>query len=494
MLAAAAFAVIHYLPAPAPLMTPAGPVSLSAAGKDCLGLLTAAVILWVFEALDFSMTALIMLALMPVLGISDGLPILRDGEIATAAGLRDGFYEIVRVSFGHRLLLFFVGVFILSGAISRSGLARRLVLLILKLTGGAPGRIVLGAMVAGCLMAMWITAVAAAAVMAVIAAQILEGRRAEPGKSNFGRALMIACCWGPLIGGVGTPAGAAPNPIAIAYLRDMAGYTLTFTQWMSFGVPICLVLIPAGWLILCMVFPMRGERRETDGLDPDRELSAMGRLSPRELATLVVFALMAGLWMSAAAIERATAGAVLLPMEWVALMGGLALCFPGVGVLSWEEAMKAIPWNAVLLMMASIGLGQMMFETGAARWLSWIMLGEVGSLGPLTRIAAVVAAMLVVKVFLASNAVTGTVMIPLFISLALDLGLGVWALTAPAAFSASLGLIMITESPTNVIPYQYGYFTMRDFMKSGLLMSIVIIAALTAVIAAVGAVTGLYQF
>jgi sodium-dependent dicarboxylate transporter 2/3/5 len=180
-------------------------------------------------------------------------------------------------------------------------------------------------------------------------------------------------------------------------------------------------------------------------------------------------------------------------MEWVALLGGVLLCLPAVEVLEWPEAVRVIPWNAIVLMMASLGLGQMMYETGAARWLAWEVLGGVGALGPVVRIAVVVAAMLIIKIFLASNAVTGTVMIPLFITLAQDLGLDVWSLVAPAALSASLGLVMITESPTNVIPYNHGYFTMRDFIKSGLIMSVIVVAVLTAVIVVVGSLTGMYR-
>ena len=36
---------------------------------------------------------------------------------------------------------------------------------------------------------------------------------------------MIACAWGPIVGGIGTPAGAGPNQLAIGFISEMAKHT-----------------------------------------------------------------------------------------------------------------------------------------------------------------------------------------------------------------------------------------------------------------------------
>jgi len=36
-----------------------------------------------------------------------------------------------------------------------------------------------------------------------------------------------------------------------------------------------------------------------------------------------------------------------------------------------------------------------------------------------------------------------------------------------------MGLVMVTTSPTNMIPYTAGYFTMRDFARAGIVMTFV---------------------
>lgn len=488
------FVVIYYVPEPSPIETSGGEVVLTHTGKVCMGILIAAVVLWLTEAMPFAMTSLLLLIIMPFFKITDGLSALKNGEIISVEGFRQGFYELIALSFGNRILFFFLGVFLLSAGFSQSGLGKRVVLWILHLAAGSPGKVVFGVLLAGTLISMWVTDMAAAAIMATLGVEISRRFGLKPLESNFGKAIMIACCWGALFGGIATPAGCGPNPIAIAFLKDMAGYTLTFSGWMTLGLPASLLLVPLGWFILLRLFPLEVKRLGTDGSQIKKELQELGSPSRAECWTIIIFGLVILLWVSSSWLKSLSGGRVDLPMEWVALFGGLMLMFPGIEVMTMDEAEKSIPWNAILLVMASMGLGLMMYETGAARWMAWVLMGRLGDVNPVVRIGLVVAALLIIKVFLASNTVTGIIIIPLLISLAQDLNLNPWLLVAPAAFSASLGLVLITQTPTNVIPYSAGFFTVREFLKSGILMSVVIVILLTAVIAIIGPLTGMYEF
>ena len=98
------------------------------------------------------------------------------------------------------------------------------------------------------------------------------------------------------------------------------------------------------------------------------------------------------------------------------------------------------------------------------------------------------------KLFLASNTVTGIIITPILISLALSFRIHPWILVAPAAFASSLGIILITQTPTNIIPYTSGYFSLVDFAKAGILMSAIIAILITAVIAIIGPLTGIYTY
>jgi sodium-dependent dicarboxylate transporter 2/3/5 len=70
--------------------------------------------------------------------------------------------------------------------------------------------------------------------------------------------------------------------------------------------------------------------------------------------------------------------------------------------------------------------------------------------------------------------------VPILVALAQDLGLDVWAIVAPAAFTSSLAFILVTEGPTTLIPYASGYFSIRDMARAGVLMTLGAAAAVAA--------------
>ena len=115
--------------------------------------------------------------------------------------------------------------------------------------------------------------------------------------------------------------------------------------------------------------------------------------------------------------------------------------------------------------------GVMIYETGAARWLALILMGRMGDVLPLLRPFLIVLGVAALHLLFSSNTVTSTIIMPILIALALSLDMDPWTLAGPAAFTSSLAFILVTESPTNVIPYSAGYFSIRDMAKAGIVMT-----------------------
>ena len=71
-----------------------------------------------------------------------------------------------------------------------------------------------------------------------------------------------------------------------------------------------------------------------------------------------------------------------------------------------------------------------------------------------------------------SNTVTASIIVPILVALARDLGLDVWTVVAPAAFASSLAFILVSEGPTTIIPYSSGYFSIKDMAKAGVVVTV----------------------
>jgi|YNPNPStandDraft_1061719.scaffolds.fasta_scaffold01171_13 sodium-dependent dicarboxylate transporter 2/3/5 len=482
--------VVGHIWTPPAVRTPWGEdVFLTPQAQRAAGILASTILLWITEAIPFAVTALLAVIIAPLLGITDGLQAMAGAK--PVHGIAKGLDLLLQWGFGNRIVLFFLGVFLITAAVQRCNLGRRMALNLLARVGTSASRVLLAFLLGGTLISMWITDMAVSALLLPIGVGLLDRAGMEPGRSRFGAALMIACSWGATFGGIGTPAGCGPNPIAIAFLADLAGVEVSFVDWMKLGVPGALILVPLGWGILMLLFPPEVRRLPISQGDLQAEMRAMGPMTSGEVKTLSVFLGVACLWVMEEPIRQFTGAS--LPMEWVSMAGGVALFLPRVRVLTWSDAERLVPWGALLLVLASLSIGMLTYRTGAARWMAWLILGWIQGIGPVWQVAVVLAGVMAMKVFLASNTVSGVILIPLLIELARDLGLDPWFLVAPAAFSSSLGLLLVTQTPTHVIPYTSGYFTMKDFALAGALMSLVMVAALTLVLLAAGSLWGVYR-
>jgi sodium-dependent dicarboxylate transporter 2/3/5 len=468
-LAVAALILAMVAPLPDSILTIRG-ATLSPQGRAAIATLVFALVLWISEALPFHVTGLLAILVMTLLG----------------AG---GYADIVRYGFGDDVVVFFIGVLVIAACLRRSGLAKRAGSIVLAITGNSTRAIVLGFLVAGAFLAMWITALGSVAIIMPLALGVLTEEGEKPGESRFGTALMIATAWGPLIGAMATPAGSGSNPIAIRFMSEIAGYDIGFLGWMAFGVPTAIILLPAAWLIILLFFPP--ERRALRKSVEEIRSEASGRLplTRDEKSVGLIFLSTIALWMLSPAIAHAIG--MKLPISVGALIAVVAIFAPGVSTYKWKDIEKDIDWSGILLIATGISLGTTLYKTGAAAWVAAGILGGIGSLSIFWRLAAVSLGVFSIKVVFSSNTLTGTIIVPLVLALGTSLGLDARGLALAAALTANLAVILVTTSPVNVVPYTAGYFTIRDMAKAGLALAAVSALAIAAVVSVIGGVAGI---
>lgn len=201
LIAIAVMVVIILLPSPPILYNGDEVISLTREGKTVFAVLAFAVVLWMTEAIPFSAASLMMIILLTFFGLCT-------------------FDEGVNMGLGKEVILFLAGAMGISAALTDSGLAERIMLIVLTKVGVSTRRIVFAFMAMGTFISMWVTDMAVAAMLLPLGITILQAAEAKPLQSNFGRALMIGIVWGCLIGGVATPAGCGTNVVAMGYLQS----------------------------------------------------------------------------------------------------------------------------------------------------------------------------------------------------------------------------------------------------------------------------------
>jgi len=440
---------------------------------------------WVSEAVHPSVTALVPLALFPLLHI------LTPQEVSTA--------------YADQVLFLFLGGFIIALAIERCHLHHRIALQVLNRVGTSPHSLTLGIMGTTAAISMWVSNVATTLIMLPIALAVLDHAQSQgyDTKKGFGTALMLMVAYGASIGGIGTPVGTPPNVIFLGAFTKLfpEAPQIGFLRWMLFGVPAAALLTLVAWTYLSYVaFPYSASGWHANKEFLRERLQALGPMSAEEKKVALLAATTALLWIFR---ENLPLGGITIP-GWsqflpppvtiqdstVSMFMALLLFFipadrkAGTFLMDWETA-ERLPWGVLLLLGGGLALAAGVEKTGLAAWLG-SQLSLVGSLPSLSVILAVTVLTTWVTEF-ASNTATATLMMPVLAATAQAMQMDPLLLMIPATFAASVCNFMLPSATgPNAIVFASGHVTVPQMVRAGIVLDLLCSVLLTALIYVIG--------
>ena len=140
-----------------------------------------------------------------------------------------------------------------------------------------------------------------------------------------------------------------------------------------------------------------------------------------------------------------------------------------------EQAMKAINWDILMVFAGSAVLGLAIQKTGIAEWLANGILNVCGT-NPLIVMIAVCFVGTFITEFI-SNTAAGAMFFPIMYEAAEKLGYDPFPFLVALMISVSSSFATPIGSPTHMLVYGPGGYRFSDFMRIGLLMNLIILAA-----------------
>ena len=140
-----------------------------------------------------------------------------------------------------------------------------------------------------------------------------------------------------------------------------------------------------------------------------------------------------------------------------------------------EQAMKAINWEILMVFAGSAVLGIAIQKTGIAEWMANGILDICGT-NPIVVMTAVCFVGTFITEFI-SNTAAGAMFFPIMYNAAEKLGYDPFPFLVALMISVSSSFATPIGSPTHMLVYAPGGYRFSDFMRIGLLMNIIILAA-----------------
>jgi sodium-dependent dicarboxylate transporter 2/3/5 len=292
----------------------------------------------------------------------------------------------------------------------------------------------------------------------------------KPGSSRLGKALMIAIPFGAMIGGITTPAGSSINILALFLLEKYAQVSITFLDWMLFGIPIAIVMLPISSFIIVKMFkPEQLNMEVTEILKIEGEEA---KISIVEKKVLVIVGIMLVLWISSTWIPA-------FNVTIVAIAGLIAFFLPGINILSWDEFSKEVGWDAILMIGGVTSIGAAVVASGLSGWFINSVLQSLAGMNIFVLTGLVGMIINLLHLVLPIGPALVAVSIQPLADFSILSGISPATFAVMTAFMAGCCMLLPLDA-VPLITYNKKYYSMGDMFKSGFVVSFiwVIIAAI----------------
>jgi len=425
--------------------------------KAMVAILFIAALFWATGAIPIGITALLVGVLMYFFGVFPA--------------------DQVAKAYAKDSVIFIFGVLALAAAISKTGLDRRIGILLL----GTSTSLLRFCLIFGPLLAVTASFLSEHALVAFIAPVLMLVYLGVIKTTGLAKdkslavmlLLMLTFCAN--IGGPGSPAAGGRNAVMLGIFSDY-GISISFGQWLKMGMPFVPVMALAIGAYFLIVFRNKVTTRSVNiAAEVRRESSKIGKMTTDEYKAAGVLILVILLWMTLS--DRfGMGGPVILCLVLLNILG----------VLRWRD-INGIHWDVVALYAAASAMGYGLATTGAALWLANSLIGLLpGFLKTGAGLCVSTSFITGILTNFMSDGATVAAVGPITVPMATLSGTSPVMVGLATAFASSFAHMLIIGTPNNAIVFSMAkdpvtgeqLVTMKDFFIHGFAIFILSLAVL----------------
>ncbi|SDE05768.1 DASS family sodium-coupled anion symporter [Sporomusa acidovorans] len=442
------------------------PEGLPVAGQRMLAILLFSVIVWMTDSISYPVSAAVIMGLMALL-----LGTAPDAAKPTAILGTSKALTMALGGFSNTAFALVAGALFLAAAMTQTGLDKRIALVVLSKIGAKTNRVLIGVILVGFTLSFFVPSTTARVscmvpiVMGIIAAFGVNL------KSRFAAVMMIATAQADSLWNVGIKTAAAQNMIAVGFIKSQLGIDISWIDWFMAAAPFSAIMSVVLYYVLMKLMPPETNEIAGGSEAVRRLLTEMGPMKTSEKKLLVMSCILLFLWATEQVLHKFDTSTTTIVA--IALM-----LLPGIGVMTWKEAQPKINWGTIILFGVGISLGSALLSTKAAAWLAKVIVNMIGlqAMPALTILAVLAAFLIIIHLGFASATALAAAMIPIVISILQSVttpGINIVGMTMILQYVVSFGFILPVNAPQNMIAYGTETFEVKDFIKTGIPLTII---------------------
>lgn len=435
------------------------PEGLSVAGQRMIGIMVFSVIVWATTAVSYPVSAGVIMVLIALLIGFAPNPVT--GKLyGTSAGLVMALKGFSATAFC-----------LVAAAMTKTGLDKRIALVILSKVGAKSNRVLLGVILCGFILSFFVPSTTARVACLVPIVMGMIKAFGVPLKSRFAGMLMITVAQVDSVWNVGIKTAAAQNMVAVNFISQTLGVDISWLDWFTAAAPFAILMSIALYKLMLHIMPPEIDEIEGGQATVTRLLKEMGKISADELKLLVISVCLLFFWTTEKVVHN-------IDTSTSTMVAITLLMLPKIGVMHWEETVHKINWGTVVLFGVGISLGSALLSTKAATWLANQIVTIFALENSTTLVVLAIMAIFLIVIHMGFASATGlaSAIIPIIISVLQQLktpGVNIVGMTMILQYVVSFGFILPVNAPQNMIAYGTDTFEVNDFVKSGIPLTII---------------------
>lgn len=420
------------------------------AAKVMLGILAVAALFWATGAMPIGITALLVGVLMYLFGVFPP--------------------NLVAKAYAKDAVIFIMGILALAVGIGKTGLDRRIGMLLLGTSKSLKAYLFLFLP----LLAVSASFLSEHALIAFLVPILMMVYMATAKLTGYTRdrslavLMLLSVCFAANMGGPGSPAAGGRNAVMIGILSDY-GVAPSFGQWVMYGLPFVpvMALVTASYFFLRFRRTIRRSDLNIAKIVRD-EARKLGKMTRSEYLAAAILVLVIALWITVSG-TLGMGGPVLLGIVLMA----------GCRILTWRD-INQISWDVVALYASACAIGVGLSSTGASLWIASLFVEALpGFLRTGEGLSVASSLFTGILTNIMSDGATVSAVGPITVPMASVSGSHPWMVGLATAFASSFANCLVIGTPNNAIAYSLAkdsetgeqLLTMGDFLKHGLVVT-----------------------
>jgi len=373
-------------------------------------------------------------------------------------------FETAFSGFGDTTPWFLFGAICFGLMGSKSGLARRLAYVVMQRIGDSYPRLLLGLIVSNFLLTAIVpSGIARVVIMAAIAMGLIEAFGVDR-RSNIARGMFVILVYQATIFDKMLIAGAS-SITARGAIERFGQVDVLWSRWFLAYVPCDILVMIIAWRLALWMYPPEVAALPGGAEFMRGQIEAMGRWSSAEIKSLVLMLIAIALWVTDFLHH--------IPPPMIGLGIGLVSLMPRIGVLDAEDVRK-VNYLPIFFVAAAVSLSNVLVQTKALDVVTTVLFEWMKPhiTGSLWSTMVLYWSAFAYHIVIGNEIAMLSTSLPILMAYAREHAMNPLTLGMIWTFGAGPKIFMY-ESAVLVVGYSYGYFTNRDMMKVGAVLSVV---------------------